>query len=81
MYQPHVTKTFSIIKLEKVWYNIKPFQNYWPIENEDFLVTRYMLTVQIHHWQLYIQRIEMMISTDLYNNLDGKCELMTYNKN
>lgn len=60
---------------------MKPFQNYWLIENETFLVTQYMLTVQIHHWRLYIQNIEMMISNDLYNILDGKCELMTYNKN
>ena len=78
MYQPNVTQTFSRIKLEEVWYNMKPFQNYWLIENEEFLVTRYMLTVQTHRWRKYIQNIETM---DLYNILDGKCELMTYNKN
>ena len=78
MYQPHVTQTFSRIKLEEVWYNMKPFQNYWLIENEEFLVTRYMLTVQTHRWRKYIQNIETM---DLYNILDGKCELMAYNKN
>ena len=80
MYQPHVTKTFSRIKLEEVWYNMKPFQNYWLIENEEFLVTRYMLTVQTHRWRIYIQNIENS-SNDLYNILDGKCELMAYNKN
>ena len=83
MYQPHVTKTFSRIKLEDLWYNMRPFQNYWLIENEEFLVTRYMPTVQIHHWWLHIQNIEMMISTnnDLYNILIGKFDLMKYNKN
>ena len=79
MYQPNVTQTFSRIKLEEVWYNMKPFQNYWLIENEEFLVTRYMLTVQTHRWRIYIQNIETMISN--YDILDGKCKLMTYNKN
>ena len=58
LYQPNVTQTFSRIKLEEVWYNMKPFQNYWLIENEEFLVTRYMLTVQTHRWRIYIQKVE-----------------------